>query len=246
MVHKIEKHAKIKTANVQLMFEVHPMRMRIAVIATISAALLLTASGDAQTTQKSTTLAIAGHAGEAKLVQIDGKSYVEVEALARLTKGSLTFKGNQTILTLPAADAVTPTPQPAVRAGLSRAFIQAGIEELGSIREWRTGIVSAVEKNVPLSEDWASAQHKQAEKNLALASAAISTDDDRTAFPLLTSEFDNMQKLSDLYLAMRARSAAMSVEEFGNGALEDQILSCAKGFVAMTESRQFQDQASCH
>jgi len=117
---------------------------------------------------------------------------------------------------------------------------------VGSIREWRTGIVSAVEKNIPLSEEWASAQHRQAEKNLALASAAVSTDDDRNAFPLLSSEFDHMLKLSDSYLALRAKSAAMSPDSFGNGPLEDQILSCATGFVAMTEARQFQDQAACH
>jgi hypothetical protein len=229
------------------MFEVNPMRTRIAVIATISGALLLpAASGYAQTPEKAATLTIAGHAGEAKLLQIDGKSYVEIETLARLTKGTLSFKDNRTTLTLPPADAAAPAPQPQVKAGFSRTFVQAGIEELGSIREWRTGIVGAVEKNVPLSEEWASAQHRQAEKNLALASAAVSTDDDRSAFPLLTSEFDNMQKLSDLYLALRTRFAAMSPDNFGNGSLEEQILSCARGFVAMTETRQFQDQASCH
>lgn len=229
------------------MFEVNPMRTRIAVIATISTALLIPAvSGYAQTPQTAATLTVAGHAGEANLVQIGGKSYVEVETLARLTKGTLSFKGNRTTLTLPPADTEPPAPQPRVKAGFSRTFVQAAIEEVGSIREWRTGIVDAVEKNIPLSEEWASAQHSHAEKNLALASAAVSTDDDRSAFPLLSSELDNMQKLSDLYLAMRTRSAAMSPGDFGNGPLEEQILSCARGFVAMTEARQFQDQASCH
>jgi len=223
------------------------MRTGIALIATISTALLMLAvSGHAQAPQTPATLVVAGHAGEAKLIQVGGKSYVEVEALARLTKGTLSFKGNRTTLTLPPADAEAPPPQPQVKAGFSRTFVQAGIEELGSIREWRTGIVSAVEKNIPLSEEWASAQHRQAEKNLALASAAVSTDDDRNAFPLLSSEFDHMLKLSDSYLALRAKSAAMSPDSFGNGPLEDQILSCATGFVAMTEARQFQDQAACH
>jgi hypothetical protein len=207
---------------------------------------MLAVSGYAQTPPAAATLTVAGHDGEVKLLQIGGKSYVEVEALARLTKGTLSFKDNRTTLTLPATDPESPAAQPQVKAGLSRTFIQAGIEEMGLIREWRTGIVSAVEKNVPLSEDWASAQHRQAEKNLALASAAVSTDDDRNAFALLSSEFDHMQKLNDLYFALSTHSAAMSPGNFGNGALEDQILSCARGFVAMTETRQFQDQASCH
>jgi hypothetical protein len=55
-----------------------------------------------------------------------------------------------------------------------------------------------------------------------------------------------MQKLSDSYLAMRNQSKFISPEYFGNAALEDQILSCAEGFRAMTESHEFQDQAACH
>jgi len=223
------------------------MRTRIALIPTISTVfLMLGGSGYAQTSQTPATFVIAGHAGEAKLLQVGGKSYVEIETLARLTKGTLSFKDNRTTLTLPPADAPAPAPQPQVKAGFSRPFAQAAIEELGSISEWRTGIVKAVETNIPVSEEWASAQHRQAEKNLALASAAVSTDDDRNAFPLLSSELDHMQKLSDTYLAFRAQSAAMSPDNFGNGTLEDQIVSCAKGFIAMTETHQFQDQASCH
>ena len=223
------------------------MKTILAVPAAILTALLmLPGKVNAQTPPKTPTFAIAGQRGEAPLLQFNGKSYVEVEALARLTKGTLSFKDNRTTLTLPPTDPEAPTPQPQVKAGFSRPFVQAAIEELGSITEWRTGIVSAVEKNIPLSEEWASAQHRQAEKNLALASAAVSTEDDRSSFPLLSSELDHMQKLSDNYLALLKQSAAMSPDNFGNSALEEQILSCAKGFVAMTESRQFQDQAPCH
>ena len=113
------------------------------------------------------------------------------------------------------------------------------------IREWRIAIVSAVQTNVPLSVEWASAQHRQADKNLALASAAISTDDDRNAYPLLSAEFNNMQKLTDLYLAMRTQSMAMSPDKFDNAPLEEQILNCARGFVSMTESHEFQDLPAC-
>ena len=230
------------------------MRNMTAVSATMLAALLmLSASGNAQAPQKSSTLTVAGHPGEAQLVQINGKSYVEVETLARLTHGNLTFKANRTILTLPpsSSEAQLSTPQaqpsaPQAKVGFSRTFVQAGIEEMGLIREWRIAIVGAVQNNVPVSEEWASAQHRQAEKSLALASAAVSTDDDRNAFPLLSAEFSNMQKLSDLYLALSTRSTAMSPDKFDNSPLEEQILNCARGFVAMTESREFQDQPTCH
>jgi hypothetical protein len=62
---------------------------------------------------------------------------------------------------------------------------------------------------------------------------------------MLTAEFNNMQKLSELYLAMRKQAAFISPDNF-DSALEQQILSCARGFVTMTESHEFQDQAACH
>src|ERR1035438_10287233 len=206
---------------------------------------LLTVNGNSQTPQKATTFTIAGHPGEAQILQINGKSYVEIETLARLTQGTLSFKGNQTTLTLPLSDSVTQVAAPHAKPGFSTAFIQAGIEEMSVIREWRIAIVKAVQNNTPVSEDWVSTHHRLADKTLALASAAASTDDDRSAFPLLTAEFNNMQKLSELYLALRKQASFISPDNF-DISLEDQILSCARGFVTMTESHEFQDQASCH
>ena len=55
----------------------------------------------AQTTQQAGTLTISGQPDQAALVRINGKSYVDVESLARLTHGSIQFQGSQTILTLP-------------------------------------------------------------------------------------------------------------------------------------------------
>ena len=223
------------------------MKMIIATAAAILAVLpMLPGRVDAQTPPKAATFTVAGHAGSAQLLQLNGKSYIELESLARLTQGTLSFKDNRTTLTLPSSETVAQAPTPQARAGFSRAFIQGGIEEISVIREWRIAIVSAVQNNVPLSVEWASAQHRQADKSLALASAAISTDDDRSAYALLAAEFNNMQKLSDLYLAMRTQSMAMSPDRFDNAPLEEQILTCARGFVSMTESHEFQDQAACH
>jgi len=222
------------------------MKMILAVLATISAAfLMLPANSNAQTPPKAPTFTIAGHSGEAQLLQVDGKSYVEIETLALLTQGTLSFKTNRTILTLPPSEAGAPEPTPQVKQGFSTAFIQAGIEEMSLIREWRIAIVNAVQNNNPVSEDWVSAHHRLADKNLSLASSATSTDDDRSAFPLLTAEFNNMQKLSELYLTLRKQASAISPDNF-DISLEDQILSCARGFVSMTENHEFQDQASCH
>jgi len=226
------------------------MKLTSASIATMLTAIVLTAPlilslhADAQAQKAASTFTIAGHAGETQLLKVNGKSYVEIETLARLTQGTLSFKANRTILTLPPSDAQAT--KPPAKAGFSRAFTEAGIEEMGVIREWRIAVVNAVQSNSPLSEDWLSAQHRLAEKNLSLASAAASTDDDRSAYPLLSAELNNMQTLSDQYVATRKAASFISPDTFHSTPLEDQILVCAQNFVSMTANHGFQDQPSCH
>src|ERR1700689_3267316 len=84
------------------------------------------------------TLMVSGQPGQASVLQINGKSYVEIEGLARLTNGSLSFKGNQILLTLPASAASTTTTSaiasPPVSSGFSKDFMRAGIEVGSTIR----------------------------------------------------------------------------------------------------------------
>ena len=222
------------------------MKMRIAVVAAMLVALImLPAKGSSQTPQTSSTLTITGHAGEAQILQVGGKSYVEIETLARMTQGTLSFNATKTTLTLASSAADAQAPPPPAKTGFSMTFVQAGIEEMSLIREWRSAIFNAVQSNVPVSEDWVFRHHRLAEKNLSLTSAAASTDDDRSALPLLSAEFDNMQKLSEQYMVLRKKSAFIS-PDYIDAALEEQILTCARNFVSMTESHEFQDQASCH
>jgi hypothetical protein len=223
------------------------MKMKIAIVAILlSPLLMLTPDGSAQTPPKASKFTIAGRSGEAQLLQINGKSYVDIEALARLTKGTLSFKTNETILTLPTAVAVVQASAPNAKVGLSAAFVRAAIEEISLIREWRSAVVHAVQKNTPVTEDSLTEQRRLADKNLELASAAVSTDDDRSAYPLLATELINMKKLSDLYLAMVTQVNFISTDTFHSSPLEDQILTCAQGFASMTEKREFQDQPACH
>jgi len=50
---------------------------------------------------------------------------------------------------------------------------------------------------------------------------------------------NHMKKLSDLYLAMVVEVNFISTDTFHNSPLEDQILTCAQGFVSMTENASF-------
>ena len=88
------------------MLEENPMKMIIALIATLLIApLVLPACANAQAPQNGSIFTITGHAGETQLLQLNGKSYVEIETLARLTQGTLSFKANRTVLTPPPSNA---------------------------------------------------------------------------------------------------------------------------------------------
>jgi hypothetical protein len=205
---------------------------------------LIAIAGDcrAQTTQQRGALAVKGYPGTAPLIQVDGRSYVNVTMLAQLTQGTLSYSGDQVTLTLPS----TPEEAAPTKQGFSKQFLPAGIEAMSEIREWRIAIVNAVQNNYPISEDWVAAQRRLAETNLRLASAAASTDDDRSAVPLLIAEFKNMQKLSDRIMAKRRQATYISPKSLNNDPLDQQILSCAKSMESMAANNAFQDTSACH
>jgi len=201
-----------------------------------------------QTPQEHTTLTITGHAGRAAVVQVDGKSFVEIEALARLTNGSISFKANQITLTLPvsAPDTATPQKDPAAKSGISREFLKAAIEEITVIREWRIAVLNAVQHNFPVTEDWIGVYRRAADSKLALVSAALATDSDQNTLPLIGNEFANMQKLSDKYLAMHKSMDYVPTDSLENDPLDQQIVSCARSLASVAVDGQFQDVGTCH
>src|SRR5208282_635541 len=133
-----------------------------------------------QAAQQSRTLIVNGQSGQVKVVRIDGRSYVDLESLARIANGTLGFSGDQITLTLPGPAAGTPsaaTPSgPPANPGFSKEFLRAGIEEMAVIREWRTAMVNSIQNNYPISEDWVANFRGQASISLKLAAVAASTD----------------------------------------------------------------------
>jgi len=217
-------------------------------ILTLVVLLLMPGVALAQALQPQTTLTINGRAGKAPVIQINGKAFVEVEALARLTNGAISFKGNQITLTLPisAPDTATPQGDPAAKSGVSREFLKAAIEEITVIREWRIAVLNAIQHNFPVTEDWIGGYRRAADSKLALVSAALATDSDRNTLPLISNEFANMQKLSDKYLALHKSMAYVSSDSLENDPLDQQVVSCARSLASVAADGQFQDVASCH
>jgi hypothetical protein len=208
--------------------------------------LALTATAVAQTTQQPATLVISGQPDQAPLIRVNGKSYVDIESLARIVHGSVRFQGSQTILTLPSPANTSAPATPAVKTPqLSGAYLAAEIEALTQIREWRAALVNAIQNNYPVTDSWVSRLRRTADAKLQLAIAAASTDPDQQAAALLRNEFTAMQQESDGFLAMQAKASYIAPASFDNNTLDEKILSCQQALVAMASTKQFQDAFSC-
>jgi len=196
------------------------------------------------------TLIVNGKPGQVSVVEINGRSYVDLEALARVANGSLGFNGNQITLTLPnaastPADAASSATLPA-DPGLSKGFLKAGIEAMSVVREWHSALANAIQNGFPIAESWLSGYRIQAAAGLRLATVAASTDSDQSAVQLLNAEFENMKTLSNNYVAKRQALDYIAPDALTNDDLNQKIMNCGHSLAAMAASGQFVDDGSCH
>ena len=220
-------------------------------IAVLAGAGVLQGVGLAQAQQPtSSTFTVMGHSGHAPVIQKDGRSYVEVEGLARIIGGTLGFQGSQIVLTLPGPLVRPGVPAPdsaPEKTGFSRDFLRAGIEAMSEIREWRAAIENAVRTSNPVTDSWVSPLRRASESSIAVAALAASTDSDRKAVPLLQNQLNNMRQLSDRLLDMRRNMTFTPTDLLDNDPLDQRILACAQGLAAIAvPGGQFQDVAACH
>jgi hypothetical protein len=198
--------------------------------------------------QQTTAFLIDGRQGQAEVIQLQGKNYVEVDELARITGGSLRFVGSQITLTLPGSgDASSQALQsaPAPPVGFSRPFLAAGIETMREILEWNASLKTAIERDYPLSVDWFGNFRRQIQSSLKHTEAAASRDMDREALPLLVNEFNNMGALTDKYLKISASRDYLPPESLNNDPLEQKLFTCWHSLESMASSNQFVDDGSC-
>lgn len=224
-------------------------------LAWMLAAVLLAVSGMAlaQDANQNRTLLVNGQPVSVAVIQVNGRSYVDLEALTRAANGSLSFSGNQIALTLPGSSAIsnaTPapaaSPAPAANPGFSQAFLKAGIEQMATVREWHTALAAAIQNGIPVAANWLAPYRNQAATNLRLASVAIQTNSDRRAFQLLTNEFQNMAKLADNYIAARNNLTYVSPDALQNDDLNQRVVACGHSLGSMAASGKFVDDGSCN
>ena len=209
------------------------------------------------------TLIINGKTTQVPMVQVKGRSYIGLEALADAVNGSLSYSGHMIALSVPirsgnggaAADTSSNVPAPAPsapvestpsNAGFSQGLLAAGIEQMSTLREWHAALATAIENGIAVTAGLLAPYRAQATTNLRYAMIAATTPADRSAYQLLNNEFQNMAKLSDKYVKLRNNLTYVASDALQNDDLNRRLIACGHALGAMAASGQFTDDASCH
>lgn len=221
---------------------------------TVMLLLAFAGSALAQEKQQNETLLINGYSGKADITRTGVHEYIDIRDLARITNGSLSFKENFVVLTLPAprivmAAANPPANPPAEAVGFSKGFMQAGIEAMASMREWRSALAALLRDGIPVGKGMADYRGR-AHDSLMLATAAASTPSDQSGMQLLTNEFDNVETWSDNLVqasnSMDTANYAITDDTLSNDPLFQKIVQCGQFLAPMLASGNFEDDTSCH
>jgi hypothetical protein len=196
------------------------------------------------------TLVVNGNESPGAVVQMNGHSYVDVEAFAQAVSATVRFDTGKVILTLPTSTAENkPEPKP---AGLSREFSQAGIAALSDMREWRGGIASAIRFGVAAGNwlgPWLQDYQIKAQKSLDQASLAAKTDADHKAAELLRNELTNVKQWdSQTQATIQSLNAEQAINPASteNDPLRLKIADCSSFLASMLVSGEFADNTNCH
>lgn len=204
--------------------------------------------------QQSTTLSVNGKSGQVPVIQTSGRTYVDVEALARLANGSISFSDNGIALTIPSSHSNAPAAAEAPPASddpsLSRGFMKAGIEEIALLREWGAAVAYAIQNGYPIQAAWAANYQQKAAQGASMAEVAATTGGDKNALQLLTNEYHGVRdwsnRLVDASKNMNTAKYSMSPGALREDPQSQKLISCWQFLSSMLSSGSFQDDDSCH
>lgn len=183
------------------------------------------------------------------VVQIAGRSYVDIETLAQITNASVTYQPDRITLTIPGSSfGATPPPAPE-KEGLSKDFARGAIPAFADMREWKSTIETVINLGVFPSVTFLQGYRDRAETSLRLATIAAATPSDENAAKLLQNEFDMLERW--VGNAIATRQALNATRTMNPDALQNdpdlaKISDCAKFLSTMIGSGVFTDNPSCH
>jgi len=216
--------------------------------------LTMVVVASAQTQRQSETFSIQGYRGRANVIRLQGRALVDVQDLARITKGALSIEEDRIILTLAPNDASEPAHDTARKNAFSPAFTRAAIEAMASIREWGGTLQVVVENGYPVGKAMAGnsirAYEGRAADSIALAAAAASTESDHRGLELLTNEFNNLRAWAESFVDARNEMRAVNLTTSEHPLKDDEeaqkMMHCGQFLAQMFAGGTFEDDAACH
>ena len=207
------------------------------------------AAAQAQDSHGQRSLEVNGHTGQAIVYQISGKSYVDLESLARIANGSLSFRGGGIVLHLPAADAAESHGQQASTPGMTSDFMKASLQVLASLNEWSHILSHEIQRGLPIHPSTMVALRNKASDQLRAATVDAANESDDHALRLLTLHFNQVDNWNSK-LAAERKNLDMGKYATENALNKDasyqRITSCANFLGSMLPSGHFQDSHMCN
>jgi hypothetical protein len=207
-------------------------------------------------------LLVNGKSAGAVVRDIEGHTYIEIEALARATNGIVTIEPTRVLLTIPVGSSVISTaagvsnntvpanvPAGPAKRDISPDFRRAAIAELSDIREWRGAVGAMVTYGLAASDVTANDYHDRCEDGLNEASVAVTTESDAHALELLKREFENMNAWANQILAERKKlngARTVTANSLQKDSALQTITACGRFLNSMIVSGDFSDDGSCH
>lgn len=217
--------------------------------------LFLSGAAFAQNQTQTSTLVVNGQSGELAFTRIDRRTFVDLESLARIAKGSVQILGDKITLTVPCSSfgnspvAPPETTQP-TPTGLSPEFMKSSVEALAEMREWASTLAYAIQNGYGVTDSWVAGYRDQAANSVHLAGAAASTESDHNAMRLLTHEFEAVKDWSDKLVEAKNRmdvgKYALSPSALRDDPASQKIIRCGRFLASMLGSGTFQDDPTCH
>jgi hypothetical protein len=188
------------------------------------------------------------------VLQMAGRSYVDVQTLAQATNGSVTIEPNRVLLNLPATGGSGQAPNETQSSdqeqqGLSREFARQAIGVLAEMREWRGAIGTILMYNAPVVGTWPEDYRARVQLSLDQLKISVMTADDSGAMGLMESEFQNVANWADGVVSARRNLDATNTSR-ATAMQEDpqlaKITTCGRFLSSMLVSGQLDDDPSCH
>jgi len=221
---------------------------RVRCLAPLILVLVLVSLADAQLQTR--TLTINGHSGKVTIYKVQGKSFIDLETLVRTANGTVSFKGDEIILTFPGAVAASAAPTSSPQSeGMSKGFMSAAVQGLALIKNWQTTMADAIQRGVPGDGSRLVVLHDRAAEGLRLAQVQAHNSSDEGALQLLTNHFNQVdswkRRLVDARRSMSTANYSASPDALQNDPEYQKIVSCSQFLATMLPSGEYQDNASC-